>query len=97
MTPGQAYFVLAVAVLLVGLAVSIPVLLGILTDGIDRQRERRTGEVERYTEDPEYDRGPPAALDGEGAEAGDGRLRCRHCGAVNDGGFRYCRRCVEPL
>jgi len=96
-TPGQVYLVVAAALLLVGLAVSVPVLLGILTDGVERHRDRRGGEVERYTEDTEYDRGPPAALDGDAEVRRERRLRCRNCGAANDRGFRYCRRCAEPL
>lgn len=46
----------------------------------------------------------PAAADGLDRAAsreeptGDG-VRCRHCGAVNEGeaSFRYCRECVTPL
>lgn len=95
-SPGQVYLVVVAVLLLLGLAVSIPVLFGIFRDGVERQRERRAGEAERYIEDPEYDRGPPAAVDDADA-AGEPRLTCRHCGAVNEAGFRYCRRCAEPL
>jgi len=34
-----------------------------------------------------------------GAGAGEGRLRCQHCGATNkhDPQFTYCKQCASPL
>ena len=94
-TPGEVYAAVITILLLVALAAAIPVLKQIVVDGIERQRKWRSGEMERYTEDEEYDRGPPAALDGEATP--QTHLTCRHCGAENDPGFTYCSECVEPL
>lgn len=93
--PGQLYAAVVIVLLLFALGVSIPVLRRILRDGLERRRKRKAGELERYTEDEEFDRGPTAAL-GEDA-AGRTCLTCRHCGAENDPTFRYCGHCAEPL
>lgn len=44
-------FVVVVLLALFALAVSIPVLVQIVRDGIERQRLRRSGEVERETDE----------------------------------------------
>jgi hypothetical protein len=94
-TPGEIYAAVITILLLVALAVAIPVLKQIVVDGIERRRKWQSGEMERYTEDEEYNSGPPAALDDESAP--QTRLNCRHCGAENDPAFTYCSECVEPL
>ena len=94
-TPGQLYAAVAVVLLLVALAVAIPVLKQIVVDGIERRRKWKTGEMERYTEDEEYDRGPASALDGDAEDPTT--LTCRHCGTENDAGFSHCRECANPL
>jgi hypothetical protein len=81
--------------LLVALAAAVPVLSGIVRDGRERRRKWKSGEMERYSEDEEYDAGPPAVLDADGTAAET--KHCRHCGAENDAGFTYCRVCTRPL
>lgn len=100
LTPGQIYFAIVTLLLLVALGVGIPILKGILEEGLERRRKWKSGELEPYTEDEEFDRGPPAALEGEttAAETTEQPCRtCRQCGAENDMAFRYCRRCIAPL
>ncbi len=94
-TFGEVYATVIVIFLLFALAATIPVLKQIVVDGIERQRKWKSGEMERYTEDKEFDRGPPAVLDGE-AEPPT-QVVCRHCGAENDPAFNYCQDCAEPL
>ncbi|WP_265109780.1 zinc ribbon domain-containing protein [Halosolutus halophilus] len=93
--PGQLYAAIVIVLLLFALGVGIRVLTRIFRDGLERQRKRQAGEMERYTEDEEYDRGPAALLNEDAA--GRTRLTCRHCGAENDPAFRYCGHCAEPL
>lgn len=94
-TPGQLYAAVILVLLLFALGVSIPVLVRIFREGLERRRKWKNGEIERYTEDEEYDRGPAAPLEEDAA--GRTRLTCRHCGAKNDPAFRYCGRCAAPL
>ncbi|MFC7131731.1 MULTISPECIES: DUF7577 domain-containing protein [Salinibaculum] len=94
-TFGEVYAAVITVLLLVALAVAIPVLKRIVVDGIERRRKWKTGEMERYTEDPEFDRGPPAALDGD-AETGPG-VTCTQCGTANEAGFTYCENCLGRL
>lgn len=95
--PEHLYGVLVTVLLLVALGVSLPVLAGIVRDGLKRHRKRRRGEMDRYTDDQESDRlpgDPPAD-----AHAVDDRrgAACRQCGTTNDPAFTYCRRCLTPL
>ncbi|MFD1565642.1 zinc ribbon domain-containing protein [Haloarchaeobius amylolyticus] len=92
--PDQLYAAVVGVLLLAALGVSIPVLMQIVRDGLERRRKRQAGELERYTEDKEYDRFP-AVL----SETADGRTRltCSQCGAENDASYTYCRRCTTPL
>lgn len=48
----------------------------------------------------------PARLDITGLEEGaseeydaerSDQLRCRHCGATNESGYRFCRNCISQL
>lgn len=91
--PGQLYAAVVGLLLLVALGVSVPVLKQIVLDGLERQRKRRAGELERYTEDEEYHRSPGPPDDAAERESGT----CRQCGAENDPDFMYCRRCAAPL
>ena len=91
------------ALLLVALALGFRVLRGIVREGRDRQQRRRAGETEKYTEDEEY--GPEAPAD-SGGDLGERSARdaqsdstatCPQCGAANEPGFEFCRRCAAPL
>ncbi len=90
---GQLSAVIVIGLLLVALGVSIPVLKRIVQDGLERQRKLRAGEIERYTEDEVYDRGQDDAIDDDVR----GCQTCQQCGAKNELGVTYCRRCVVPL
>lgn len=94
-SPGQLFAVIIGVLLLVALGVSVPVLVQIARDGLERHRERRAGELERYTEDEEFDRDPGASLETD--VKGQPRVTCRRCGTENDPQFTYCRRCTTPL
>jgi ribosomal protein L40E len=109
---GPVYLAVTGALLLVALGLGFRVLRGIARDGRDRHRRRRAGEIEKYTEDEEYGQGPPTgpgddsaaadAPDGTGDPDGandrtDPRTTCPKCGAANESGFSYCRRCATPL
>ncbi|WP_144800092.1 zinc ribbon domain-containing protein [Halorubrum depositum] len=102
---GPVYLAVAGALLLVALGLGIRVLRGIVREGRDRRRRRRAGEVEKYTEDEEYGRGPPATSDdreaagpdGYPTDRGDPGATCPQCGAANESEFNYCRRCAAPL
>ncbi|OTF04644.1 zinc ribbon domain-containing protein [Halorubrum sp. SD612] len=87
---GTAYLLVTGALLLVALAVGVRALVGIFREGRERSRRRRAGEMERYTEDPVYERDPP---DPDGATSST----CPQCGAENDSKFTYCRECAAPL
>jgi hypothetical protein len=91
--PGTIYGTIVAVLLLVALGASIPVLKGIVRDGLERRRKRKAGELERYAEDEAYDRGSAVASVDDGTTA----LTCRECGAENRSGFRYCRRCTQSL
>lgn len=80
------------ALLLFALAVGIRVLAGIFREGRERSRKRREGEIDRYTEDPVYDRDPP-----DPDAAGAALATCPQCGAENASEFAYCRECAAPL
>ena len=87
---GTVYLAVTGALLLVALGAGLHVLRGIVREGLDLRRRRRTGEVEKYTEDEEYGPGPPDDSD-------DPTATCPRCGAANEQGFDYCRRCAAPL
>ncbi|CDK40007.1 hypothetical protein DM2_2905 [Halorubrum sp. DM2] len=87
---GTVYLIATGAALLFALGVGLRVLAGVFRDGRERSRKRREGEVERYTEDPVYDRDPPDA------DAGGQRI-CPQCGAENASEFVYCSECAAPL
>ncbi|ELZ11201.1 zinc ribbon domain-containing protein [Natrinema thermotolerans] len=93
--PGQLYAVIIGVLLLVALGVSVPVLVGIARDGLERHRKRRAGKLERDTDDEEFDRRPPGAFEADTADRT--RVTCRRCGTENDAEFTYCRRCTTPL
>lgn len=95
---GPVYLAIVGALLLVALGLGLRVLRGIVRDGRDRRRRRRAGEIEKYTEDEEYGRGPPSGSKGDREGGGDDpAATCPHCGADNESGFDYCRRCAAPL
>ena len=89
---GTVYLVATGGLLLVALGVGVRTLVGIFREGRERSRERREGEIDRYTEDPVYDREPP----GPGADGADPST-CPQCGAENDSSFVFCRECAAPL
>lgn len=103
---GPIYLAVVGALLLFALGLGFSVLRGIAREGRDRQRRRRAGEIEKYTEDEEYG-GRPSV--GSGADRGaaddpeasndrtDPGATCPKCGAANEPGFSYCRRCTAPL
>lgn len=88
---GAIYGTIVTVLLLIALGASIPVLKGIVRDGLERRRKRKAGE--RYAEDEASDRGTDVASTEDGTAA----LTCRECGAENGSEFRYCRRCVQSL
>lgn len=79
------------ALLLVALALGVRVLAAIVREGRERSRKRREGELERYTDDPVYDRELS-----DSATAGTSST-CPQCGAENDSEFTFCRECAAPL
>jgi len=89
---GTVYLIAAGAALLFALGVGLRVLVGIARDGRERSRKWREGEIDRYTEDPVYDRGPP-----DPDADGETRPICPQCGAENASEFVYCRECAAPL
>ncbi|SDG04008.1 hypothetical protein SAMN04488067_11353 [Halorubrum xinjiangense] len=89
---GTIYLVATGALLLVALGVGVRALVAIFREGRERSRRRREGEIERYTEDPVYDREPPDPDADETAPS-----TCPQCGAENDGEFTFCRECAAPL
>jgi|GEM_PF-351758 hypothetical protein len=121
---GPIYLAVAGALLLFALGLGFSVLRDIVREGRDRQRRRRAGEMEKYTEDEGYGGRPPV---GSGADRGeadepdapddrtdpdapddrtdpnapddrtDSGATCPKCGAANEPGFSYCRRCTAPL
>ncbi|OAQ51407.1 hypothetical protein HTG_17090 [Natrinema mahii] len=94
-SPGQLYAVAVGILLLAALGASVPVLVEIARDGLERHRERRTGELGGDADDEASDRTPPDSLEAD--TAGRTRVTCRRCGAANDAEFTYCRRCTTPL
>jgi len=89
---GTAYLLATGALLLVALGVGARALVAIFREGRERSRKRREGEIERYTDDPVYDR-DPADPDAGGATPST----CPQCGAENASRFTYCRECAAPL
>lgn len=89
---GTVYLVATGALLLVALGVGVRALVGIFREGRERSRKRREGEIDRYTEDPVYDRDPPAPDADEETPS-----TCPQCGAENDAEFTFCRECAAPL
>ncbi|WP_136717294.1 DUF7577 domain-containing protein [Halorientalis salina] len=92
----RLYLLVITVLLLATLAVCLFVLVGIVREGRERSRERRTGETEPYTPDPEYDAGPPSVLDGEQSQSPEA-VTCPHCGTDNEPEFAFCARCARPL
>ncbi|MEF8915508.1 DUF7577 domain-containing protein [Natronomonas sp.] len=84
MPSGELYVAIIVLLLLVALGAAIPVLKGIVIDGIERQRGDATSES-AVTEDS-----PPVDPDGTSAV-------CPNCGTTNDPDFTYCRECGSRL
>lgn len=92
---GALYLFVITVLLLIALALAIPVLVNIVRDGLERRRKWKSGEMERYTEDKEYDAGPPAELDE--AEGPSGTRICPNCDAENGAEFSYCQECAQRL
>jgi len=82
---------------LVVLAVCLPVLADIAREGCDRHRQWKAGEIEPYTEDTEYDAGPPAVLVADGGDRPAEWTTCPFCGTANDCEFAVCRHCARWL
>ncbi|WIV66193.1 zinc ribbon domain-containing protein [Natrialbaceae archaeon AArc-T1-2] len=92
------FLVLFVTGSIVVLVVSVPLFRGFVTDARERHRARKTGELEPYTPDEEFDSGPPAALEEKtGHERERLRVVCWNCGCRNDLAYRFCRECSERL
>ncbi|MFC7325719.1 zinc ribbon domain-containing protein [Halorubrum rutilum] len=100
------YLAVTGVLLFVALGAGLHVLRGIVREGRDLRRRRRAGEAETYPEDEEYDPGPPAGPEDEygrttdPSDSGDPdapTATCPQCGADNESGFDYCRRCAAPL
>ena len=90
-TLGQLYAAVVMGLLLAALGVSIPVLIGIFRDGLERHTQRVAGR----------DRDPEARVAEDVAADADTTTRtgvpCRQCGVENDPTYTYCRCCTEPL
>jgi len=90
-TLGQLYAAVVMGLLLAALGVSIPVLIGIFRDGLERHTQRVA----------ERDRDPEARVAEDTAADADTAARtgtpCRQCGVENDPTYTYCRCCIEPL
>ncbi len=93
---GVLYLFVITVLLLFALAVSIPVLVNIVREGLERRREWKSGERERYTEDEEFGPEPPITETDENGTSPDGQV-CRHCATVNDATYSFCKECSEPL
>ncbi|WP_302082642.1 DUF7577 domain-containing protein [Salinibaculum rarum] len=91
---GTLYLLSVAVLLLVALALTLPVIRDIVLEGLERRRKWNNDEIERYTEDEEFDAGPPAV---EADETDPDRQACQHCGAVNDADYAFCAECSEPL
>lgn len=91
---GSLYFLGVTILLLIALAVTLPVIRDIVLEGIERRRKWKEDEIERYTEDEEFDAGPSAEQTDDDTT---GRQRCSHCGEINDAGYAFCQQCAEPL
>jgi hypothetical protein len=94
--PGLRYLAVIGVLLLVALGLGVRVLWDIVGDAREIRRRRRSGELEPYAEDEEYDR---VARDPVEDDGDDGRASatCPQCGADNDPAFTYCRRCASSL
>lgn len=90
-TLGQLYAAVVMGLLLAALGVSIPVLIGIVRDGLERHTQRAAGR----------DRDLEARSDEDGTAdtdtAAPTSVLCPQCGVENDPAYTYCRCCAEPL
>lgn len=75
-----------------GAVATVPVFMGIVREARERRRQWRSGEMERYATDEAYDTEMPTV-----EELPPGSTVCRHCGTINDAGFRYCENCLEEM
>lgn len=91
----ELYVAVVGILLLAALGVSIPVLVQIVRDGLERRRDQTSGKRKPGPEDEDGDPSPSAGDRNETAERT--YLTCDHCGATNEPEFRYCRRCAEQL
>ncbi|QLD85468.1 zinc ribbon domain-containing protein [Natronomonas halophila] len=84
-SPENLYIVVTALLLLIALGVAIPVLKGIVIDGIERNREGDTTVRSATAEEssPDGSVGPHAV--------------CADCGTPNDPDFSYCRECGARL
>ncbi|MFC7186425.1 DUF7577 domain-containing protein [Halorubrum yunnanense] len=87
---GTVYLAVTGALLFVALALGFRVLLGVAREGLELRRRRRAGAAERHAKDEASGSEPPAGSDPPIAT-------CPGCGADNEPGFSYCRRCAAPL
>lgn len=91
-SPGGVYVAVITVLLLVALGAAIPVLKGIVIDGIERHR---SGEATRRadSDDPS-----PGRDDGARATTADGpHTVCSNCETPNAPDFTYCRACGTRL
>ncbi|WP_336135028.1 DUF7577 domain-containing protein [Natronomonas amylolytica] len=79
---GELYVAITALLLLIALGAAIPVLKGIVLDGIERRRTRETTETEP-ADDSTGNSGP--------------HVVCSACGTPNDPNFSYCRACGTRL
>ncbi len=83
------YFVVITALLLFALALTIPVVIDILREGIQHQGAWRFRD--QSDEQTRSDNSATAVTDMDEA------WTCSNCGATNDPEFTYCQRCAERL
>lgn len=84
MPPGGLYVLFITLLLLVALGLAVPVLRGIVIEGIERQRSGEGRHTPDATETPPADSDRPRAV-------------CSNCETRNDDDFVYCRECGTRL
>lgn len=90
-SPGDLYVAVITLLLLVALGAAVPVLKGIVLDGIERQRAGEATEAsESESESEDGDGSSPTASD-------EPYAICSNCETPNDRAFSYCRECGERL